>query len=302
MTEINNTNIVKHTSNNQLQFNPLEQINIANIVFQELENSQILDKFKDPKTNIIDKGRVIATLVKGAKLGLDPFTSITVSKDLENTSVFAIDLGLSLGLTPLESIKKIYTISTGNNGISLHTSVHVISKKLIEAGVVINLIDDYVPVYSYLVKTPTGKDFLPIESDRVEVDGRINYDKFFLIDNSVTQTEVDDAKSSGKVFLRRYVSDYVTTIEMTRSSTNTKLKMSYYRSDALKAGFLEVKNDKGQVINEGKYNWNSNEKGMMRNRLISNMGRIIAADKLNGVYDVESETEHSAIEVISQID
>lgn len=303
MKQSENNNLTIHSKQSQSNFNALQQIEIANTVYNELEKSAILDKFKNNKTGEIDKGKVISTIIKGAKIGLDPFTSIEVSENLKNTSVFAIDLGLSLGLTGLEAIQKIHSISNKNGGHSLHTSVHVISKKLIEAGVKIEIIKDYAPVYSYLIKTSSSKDFIPIESDIIEDEnGRVK-DKFFIIDVSTTQKEVDDAKNENKVFIKRYLSDYVTTIRMSRKSTDTVIELSYYRSDAIKAGLLKSVDSKGNVINEGKFNWNTNEKGMMRNRLISNIGRIIAADRLNGVYDIESEIEHIANdEQISQID
>lgn len=277
------------------KFDALQSLEMANTFIQKLDDSQLLENFKSVNKDTgkleIRKGDAISAIVMGAKLGLDPVTSLNVGKDLKGSSIFAIDKGISMGLSALESIKSIHAIPT-KNGISLHTSIHIISKKIIESGTVIEILKDRAPVYSYYVKPENSNDFVSADTDRIEDEKGGIRDKFFLLDVTVTNEEKAEAKAANKLAITRYVSDFITTVKLTRKAINTSITISYKRSEAIQAGLLEVKDSKGNIIQSGKANWNNAEAQMMRNRAISTAGRIIAADYLNGVYDIASEIEH----------
>jgi hypothetical protein len=135
----------------------------------------------------------------------------------------------------------------------------------------------------------TSKSFVPVDTDRVIVNNEVS-NKFFLLDTTTTQEELDKAKGEGKLILKKNISDYVTSWLFKRPGFEPYLSQ-FYRSEAVKAELIATYNAKNEVITNGKDNWNKYERQMMRNRAFATGGRKIGADVLNGVYEKYSESE-----------
>lgn len=234
------------------------------------------------------KGDALACIILGQELGLSPLISLSLGKEINPSKVYAIDKGRSMGLSALESIKLVHTIPS-KGGFVIFVGVDLIARQLIKAGITFEQVQDYAPCYSYSVYDKTSKSFVPVDTDRVIVNNEVS-NKFFLLDATTTQEELDKAKSEGKLILKKSISDYVTSWLFKRPGFVPYLSQ-FYRSEAVKAELIATYNAKNELVTSGKDNWNKYEKQMMRNRAFATGGRKIGADVLNGVYEKYSESE-----------
>ncbi len=270
------------------QFDSLKALEIADKFIDSLKDSTYLKKFKttnDEGKEIVSKGDALAVIVMGFKIGLDPITSLSIGSELKGSKIYAVDKGVALGLTPLEAIKLIHVITNKQGSNTVYSGIDLITRQLNKAKVKIEILKDHEPIYSYEVraKDKNGKSiFVPVDTNRI-IENDTILDKYYLYDASSTQEEINKAKEENKLIIRRYISDYETVVRLTRTETDTIISLSYKRSQAVKAGYLEVTDQSGNVIIPGKLNWNNHEVEMMRARCISSVGRIIASDMLHGL-------------------
>ncbi len=287
------TQVTKYADNNtsfDMIIRGKEFIEALMTIEDDPNNNPLFDNFKykdkDGKEQI-SKSQALATIVLGHELGLSPLVSLQLGKEITPSKMFAIDAGKRLGLSPLQSLKKIHTIPT-KGGYVLFMGIDLITSQLIKAKVQFKLVKDREPVYSYLVKGTTG--FVPTTKDRVlDEDGKL-MDKYFLIDDTSTQDEVNKAKESNKKFVQRIVTDYVTSWELKREGYEPFIS-DYFRSEAVAAGLLPSFNSKGEKLTDGKTNWLMDERKMLQHRALSRGGRTYAADVLENSYEKESELD-----------
>ena len=256
----------------------------GNVISNDLTKS-FITRDKEGTTQF-SKAEALACVALGYELGLSPFISLSLGKDLTPAKIFAIDKGRSMGLSALESIKLIHTIST-KGGIVIKLGVDLICRQLINAKIKFELVQDYEPVYIWQVYSKDSKSFVTIDKDRL-FNGNELIDKFYLLDATVTQAEADKAKAEGKLFIQKILSDYITTWKFDRDGQPT-FYSSFTKSRAVKAGLLPTINAKGEILQEGKSNWIMYEVEMMKNISLSLGTRKYAGDVLNGFINYESE-------------
>lgn len=232
---------------------------------------------------------VIAAVATGAEIGMSPMTAIMLGRKLvSKDSLAAVIRGKSLGLDPIAAIENVYTIKDKQS-----VGVHIISKILMDCEVEINILKDFEPVYRYKIissdKTKNGKIFTEQEYEELK-------DQLQVIVLEIAKPENMD-KTKTQVIKEQYTKE--TKIRFIRKNKNLDITLSYTLEDAQIAGWYRVLDSTGKPVPgyEGKDNWNNNPKTMLRNRVITIGGRIIAADKLNGireiqeVYDLEDNIE-----------
>lgn len=257
-------------------------IDTDSIVQMILANPAYKDKFKS-------EAEIVTTLVLGAELGFSPMTSLEVCRNMSPFKIMAIKKGKVLGIDPAIAIDHIHPIET-KQGITYTTDIHIVNAKLTEAGVQISIIEDAKPLYLY---RDTKK--MPITQEDYEA----NTSLYQLLPPHLMSTavamiegrEVNDTFAKLIDLLRipitigssPYVYNNRTTVELYRPSTKTKIRVSYTYQQAREAGLLVSYDDKGNVINAGKSNWNLHPATMNRNRTIAIPARIIASDYLQGL-------------------
>ena len=215
---------------------------------------------------------VMNAIMVGAEIGISPRTAIMLGKRLNANTMFSVIKGRGMGIDPITAIENIHIIPTSNGDRSV-TGVHIISSQLSKAGVQVEILKDYAPLYKY-------------------IDGKgQRYDIDFVQEHSEIFFKIgDDGESTGKtkVGLTKTPHTYHTTIKFTRllhTGLTTSITISYSLEQATDAKLYHGKHSITGVVEDGKGNWNENPATMLRNRCISIGGRIIASDYLQGVYE-----------------
>jgi len=170
--------------------------------------------------------------------------------------VAAILTGKEIGLGVMASLSNIYCISGKPTA-----GIHVISALLLKAGVTMEVVRDFEPVF------PTILEYKEEGSTEVKKTGIIRH--VFLDD----KLEEDEKRA-------KTIVDYKTVIRFTRTlkqPDNSYSKMtitsSYSRSEAQAAGFLT------------KDNWIKHLKTMVRTRAIAIGSKLIGDDIILGLYE-----------------
>lgn len=260
------------------------------VVKTQVEGKEVIETVRN-------KHDVIACIILGAELGIDRMASIMLGKSLDANAYRKIEKGRSLGLDVISSLQNISIIPTGNGDI-IHTGVHVIAKVLLDAGITLTFLEDFSTKWGYF--TADGR---PLDEDII-FDTRMKLlDKFFLVTNANSKEEVAEAVQNKKVIITRRELTKVTTGFAKRKGEKDGLKISYTLQQATDAGLYrgydsELKEADGTpVYYKGKSNWNSHPATMLRNRVIALIGRIIAADRLQGMYLNEEAAEITNTEI-----
>ena len=237
-------------------------------------------KDEDGKINPAD---VVTAVVLGSELGIPPMSSILLGKRLNANAYFKVMQGRALGLNPVSALNNISVIDTAKATV-IHTGVHVITKCLIDAGIDINILKDYEPVYGYV-------NIMDNKIVDVEVVGK---DKIYEVTATSNPQEITKAKTDKKILVKKKEVNRVTEIEFKREE-RTPLKIKYSLREAIDAGLYKGVTTDGQEV-KGKDNWNNHPATMLRNRAITIGGRIIAADRLQGIYSTEEASEFTKVE------
>jgi len=215
---------------------------------------------------------VMNAIIIGREIGISPMTAIMLGKKLNANKVFSVIKGRGMGIDPITAIENIHIIPTSNGDVSV-TGVHIISSQLVKAGVKLEILEDYTPLYKYIDAKGQRYD-IDLVNSRPE--------KFHINGTS------GDSEGKTVVALGNNPSTYQTTIRFTRklnSGLENVISISYNLEQATIAGLYKGKHPITGVEVNGKGNWNENPATMLRNRCISLGGRIIASDYLQGVYE-----------------
>ena len=246
------------------------------------------DDTKKPKINSAD---MAIALMVGHNLGLDLASSLVIGSKLNQRTYLAILKGRELGFDIATSMEKIYSIPT-KNGIISYTGVDIISAKLLQGGInFLPLVKSYAPFYTYynfLTKEELDLDQILDDNDNLKPE-------YFVYTPNVTPNDVLAKKvSEGIRVVQRIRNGYYSKVMMTRSfkdGRSLKISKRFSTVDAQRAGLLPTYDDKGNLIDGGKDNWNSNTPQMLDNRVITIAGRIIGADLIQGLYSKEEALE-----------
>lgn len=250
---------------------------------RDKDGNVILDENGKPKINIAD---VTLCLIAGNELGLDIAGSIMYGKKLNHLTYMSVIKGRSMGIDLATSIEKIITIQGKNGSTSTYTMVNIITAKLNSNNVVfLPFIKNYAPFYIY--SDVTGAE---LELDKILDEQDDLKSEYFLVHAGLIKTDVEKAKTDGKILVTRVQHGYYTKAKFVRTYPDNHIVIHYQRFsslDAERAELLPLWNDKLQKIQDGKDNWIKNTPQMMLNRVISIGGRIIGDDLLQGVYTRE---------------
>lgn len=237
------------------------------------------------KDNKVNEGDIISAIILGQEMGISPMASITLGKTLNKNSFFAVTKGRSLGLDPVSSIENIHIFKTRDNEIRTSTGIHIITKAMLDSGVRYELLQDFQPVYEYY-NAGTNKI---IESDLCTKDGKL-LDSYEVIAPHHTAEYLKEQKGK-KVFVLRKEKTKITTIRFIRDSHNMDITLSMTLQDAIDASLYPGLNSRlvdakgNKLESKGKDNWINYPATMLRNRVLATGGRLIASDKLKGLYE-----------------
>lgn len=198
------------------------------------------------------------------------FTPLDKAEDV----MCAVLTGKELGISPMASLNNIYPINgRGTLGI------HLINALLVKAGIIIEVLCNYVPLYQYADKSSAKKD---------EKSGTIIYGIVLT-----TGDRPNEFLNDPTLYLRSpQPTDYLTKVKFTRErrlpsgTFKTIEHIEEYRySDAIKAGLLEKPGDV----------WKKYPKNMMFARCCGNGANIVAPDVKLGIPTTEEMAEVNGI-------
>lgn len=218
------------------------------------------------------------TDIKQALTVLDPIVkSEFCPLKKKEDALAAVLLGEELGVGKMTALSNIYSV----NG-KLSIGFHVANALMLKNGITYEIIEDCVPVYSYIdieSKDKYDEDMLKNISD---VTGKEIQVVFYHGSDDEKKKQKEDylKKYKGKICVLRYKSDLRSTVEFKRkikqidnSITEMIIKVSYCYSEVPE----RLKKDDGA--------WKSHTAQMLTNRAILIGGRRIAGDVLNGMYE-----------------
>lgn len=257
----------------------------AEVLADWIAESPVFNKgFKEQVTKedgtselVVNKSAIVTCLLLGNELGFTPMVSITFGKALNREAAIKVERGRSMGLNPMSAMQNIYVFSTSQAEI-VYTGIHIVNKVLTDAGVKRKIIDDGTkPFYIYKY---CRKD---LSNELVDYNDS-NKDDFVVVNDGHTESYIDERVKEGRIPIIRY-STRRALVELTRGDES--IAIPYTLQQAIDAGlYVGIKSDGTE--SKGKANWNAHPETHLVKMSIMLGGRIIASDKLNGVY-VDSE-------------
>lgn len=235
---------------------------------------------------------VVACILLGQSLGLDPMEAITMGKQINASSYLQIMKGKALGLDLTSSLQNINILPGKGGSLNYYTNISVVQKAVLDTGTYWEVIEDFKPV-DRVFEAKTGA-FLADDYDDKE---------HFLVTKGITADTINKEKANGKVGVT-IKKDRRTTILFTRTTkagTQTS-KGTFTLSEATDAelyrGHKIGYDDKGEQATfyiAGKDNWNNRPRQMLYKQAFMIGARPICADKLQGIIE---ESELTNVEVI----
>lgn len=222
------------------------------------------------ETLAVNKSAIVTCLLLGNELGFSPMVSITFGRQLNREAVIKVKRGEAMGLNPQAAMSNIYVFKTSQAEI-VYTGIHVVNKVLTDAGVIRNIIDDASKPYYYY-------RYCKKELANQEVD--YNDKDYVIINDGHPESWIDEQVKSGKIPVIRY-STRRALVELKRG--DEIIAIPYTLQEAIDADLYEGTKTNGDH-SKGKSNWNAHPKTHLIKMSIMLGARIIASDKLNGVY------------------
>lgn len=267
------------------------QLEIANKFVDYVMNSSLKANFEtrdDQGNKVVNPNDIINCIMLGMELGLRPLSAITYGRNLNGNGYISIKRGRELGLDDVAAMQNIH-VWQGRDKLIVYTGVHIITKVLIDNGVKIDIIEDAVPLYKYKDLKITNKMY-----------DEFNSDTMFIVTNNTDKEDLKKALAENKTPVNAVKYDVRTTVKLTRPSKNQEISISYSLKQATNAGLYKGINDDGEKV-DGKTNWNNHPETHLRGRCITIGGRIIAADKLNGIYSPDEASEVKEAKIIEDV-
>lgn len=241
---------------------------------------------KEDGTNelVVNKSAIVTCLLLGNELGFTPMVSVTFGKTLDREAAIKVERGRSMGLNPMAAMQNIYVFITSQAEI-VYTGIHVVNKVLTDAGVKRKILDDGTkPFYIYrYCKKELANELVDYNKE--------TKDDFVVINDGHNADYIDKQVQEGKIPIIRYATRRAL-VELTRGDES--IAIPYTLQQAIDAGlYVGTKSDGTE--SKGKANWNTHPETHLIKMSIMLGGRIIASDKLNGIY-VDSEL-HQAVSI-----
>lgn len=269
------------------QINSFEQ---AEALADWIAQSPVFNKgFKEPVQKedgtselVVNKSAIVTCLLLGNELGFTPMVSVTFGKTLDREAAIKVERGRSMGLNPMAAMQNIYVFSTSQTEI-VYTGIHVVNKVLTDAGIKRKILEDGTkPFYIYrYCKKELANELVDYNKE--------TKDDFVVINDGHTADYIDKQVQEGKIPIIRYATRRAL-VELTRGDES--IAIPYTLQQAIDAGlYVGTKSDGTE--SKGKANWNVHPEIHLIKMSIMLGGRIIASDKLNGIY-VDSELHQAA--------
>lgn len=231
---------------------------------------------------VVNKSAIVTCLLLGNELGFTPMVSVTFGKTLDRDAAIKVERGRSMGLNPMAAMQNIYVFTTSQAEI-VYTGIHVVNKVLTDAGVKRKILEDGTkPFYIYrYCKKELANELVDYNKE--------TKDDFVVINDGHTADYIDEQVQEGKIPIIRYATRRAL-VELTRGDES--IAIPYTLQQAIDAGlYVGTKSDGTE--SKGKANWNTYPETHLIKMSIMLGGRIIASDKLNGIY-VDSELHQAA--------
>lgn len=236
---------------------------------------------------VVNKSAIVTCLLLGNELGFTPMVSVTFGKTLDREAAIKVERGRSMGLNPMAAMQNIYVFSTSQTEI-VYTGIHVVNKVLTDAGIKRKILEDGTkPFYIYrYCKKELANELVDYNKE--------TKDDFVVINDGHTADYIDKQVQEGKIPIIRYATRRAL-VELTRGDES--IAIPYTLQQAIDAGlYVGTKSDGTE--SKGKANWNVHPETHLIKMSIMLGGRIIASDKLNGIY-VDSEL-HQAVSIANR--
>lgn len=244
---------------------------------------------KEDGTNelVVNKSAIVTCLLLGNELGFTPMVSVTFGKTLDREAAIKVERGRSMGLNPMAAMQNIYVFTTSQAEI-VYTGIHVVNKVLTDAGVKRKILEDGTkPFYIYrYCKKELANELVDYNKE--------TKDDFVVINDGHTADYIDEQVQEGKIPIIRYATRRAL-VELTRGDES--IAIPYTLQQAIDAGLYAGTKSDG-TESKGKTNWNVHPEIHLIKMSIMLGGRIIASDKLNGIY-VDSEL-HQAVSIANR--
>lgn len=261
----------------------IAQSPVFNKNFKEYEEAE-----DGNKQLVVNKSAIITCLLLGNELGFTPMVSVTFGKSLDREAAIKVERGKSMGLNPMSAMQNIYVFNTSQAEI-VYTGIHIINKVLIDAKVKREILEDGTQpfyVYRYCKKELEHENVLYNDDTK---------NNFVVINDGHNAQWVDDQVKDGKIPIVRYVTRRAL-VRLTRG--DDIIAIPYTLQQAIDADLYPgIKSNGG--TSKGKNNWLAHPETHLIKMSIMLGGRIIASDKLNGIY-VDSEL-HQAVSSLNDI-
>lgn len=236
---------------------------------------------------VVNKSAIVTCLLLGNELGFTPMVSVTFGKTLDREAAIKVERGRSMGLNPMAAMQNIYVFSTSQAEI-VYTGIHVVNKVLTDAGIKRKILEDGTkPFYIYrYCKKELANELVDYNKE--------TKDDFVVINDGHTADYIDKQVQEGKIPIIRYATRRAL-VELTRGDES--IAIPYTLQQAIDAGlYVGIKSDGTE--SKGKANWNAHPETHLIKMSIMLGGRIIASDKLNGIY-VDSEL-HQVVSIANR--
>ena len=244
---------------------------------------------KEDGTNelVVNKSAIVTCLLLGNELGFTPMVSVTFGKTLDREAAIKVERGRSMGLNPMAAMQNIYVFNTSQEEI-VYTGIHVVNKVLTDAGIKRKILEDGTkPFYIYrYCKKELANELVDYNKE--------TKDDFVVINDGHTADYIDEQVQEGKIPIIRYATRRAL-VELTRGDES--IAIPYTLQQAIDAGLYAGTKSDG-TESRGKANWNTYPETHLIKMSIMLGGRIIASDKLNGIY-VDSEL-HQAVSIANR--
>ena len=240
-------------------------------------NSPFKEAGKDENGNtisVVNKNAIVTCLLLGNELGFSPMIAITFGRALNREAAIKVERGRAMGLNPMAAMQNIYVFSTSKSEL-VYTGIHVVNKVLTDCGVKREILEDGTkPHYYYR--------YCKKELRNEEVDyNETTKNDFVIINDGHSEQWIDEQVKAGKIAIVRY-STRRALVRLTRG--DEVVAIPYTLRQAIDADlYAGIKSDGTE--SKGKANWNAHPETHLIKMSIMLGGRIIASDKLNGIYE-----------------
>lgn len=245
---------------------------IFNVAFKEISKSE-----DGSEQLVVNKNAIITALLLGNELGFSPMVSITFGKKLNREAVIKVKRGQSMGLDPMAAMGNIYVFGTSQTEI-VYTGIHVVNKILTDAGIKRTIKEDGSKpfyIYHYCKKDLANQSVLYDDTTK---------DDYVVINDGHNDSWVEEQVKKGKIPIYRTVTKRAL-VELRRG--DEVIAIPYTLQQAIDADLYPGTKTNGDT-SKGKNNWIAHPETHLVKMSIMLGARIIASDKLNGIY-IDSE-------------